>query len=104
MRRGQSVDSSLDEYEPIDSETEYASGTETESTDDDDFDELLEDIEDVQDAEGEIDCAYLLGDDAHPPKYYLKQMDDFDKSEFTTEDYSDGTTHLLNQIEEQWYR
>ena len=40
MRRGQSVDSSSDEYEPTDSETEYASGTETESTDvDDEFDE-----------------------------------------------------------------
>jgi len=40
MRRGQSLDSSSDEYEPTDSETEYASGTETESTDvDDEFDE-----------------------------------------------------------------
>ena len=108
MRRRQSVDSSSDEYELTDSETEYPSGSETEPTDvDDDFDELIEDIkdiEDVEDAEGGIDCACLLADEVHPPEYYLKQMDDFDESEFTTEDYKDGTTHLLNQIEEQWYQ
>ncbi len=39
MGRRQSVDSSLDEYEPTDSETEYYSGSETELTDiDDDMD------------------------------------------------------------------
>jgi hypothetical protein len=103
MRR-QSVDSSSDEYEPTDSETEYPLGSETEPTDVDDFDELIEDIEDIEDAEGGIDCAYLLADEVHPPEYYLKQMDDFDESEFTTEDYGDGTTYLLNQIEEQWYQ
>ena len=104
MRRGQSVDSSSDEYEPNDSETEYRSDSETEPIDvDDDFEELIEVIEDVEDAEGGTDCAYLLADEVHPPKYYLEQMDDFDEYEFTTEDYSDGTTHLLNQIEEQWY-
>jgi hypothetical protein len=104
MRRRQSVDSS-DEYELTDSDTEYPSGSETEPTDvDNDFDELIEDIADVEDAEGGIDCAYLLADEVYPPEYYLKQMYDFDESEFTSEDYSDGTTHLLNQIEEQWYR
>ena len=98
--RRQSVDSSSDEYELTDSETEYHSGSETEPTDvDDDVDEV---IEDVEDAEGLIDCAYLLADEVHPPEYYLKQMEEFDESEFTTEDYSDGTTHLLDRIEEQW--
>jgi hypothetical protein len=95
----QSVDSS-DEYELTDSETEYHSGSETEPTDvDNDIDEV---IEDVEDAEGLIDCAYLLADEVHPPEYYLKQMEEFDESEFTTEDYSDGTTRLLDRIEEQW--
>jgi len=97
--RCQSVDSS-DEYEPSDSETEYHLGSETEPTDvDDDVDEFTEDVED---AEGRIDCAYLLADEVHPPEYYLKQMEEFDESEFTTEDYSDGTTRLLDRIEEQW--
>jgi hypothetical protein len=102
MRCRQSVDSSSDKYGPTDSETEYPSGSETEPTDvDDDFDELIEDIEDVEDAEGEIDCVYLLADKVRLPEYYFKQIDDFDKSEFTTEDYRDSTTYLLNQIEEQ---
>jgi len=96
--RRQSVDSSSDEYELTDSETECHSGLETEPTDvDDDVDEV---IEDVEDAEGLIDYAYLLADEVHPPEYYLKQMEEFDESEFTTEDYSDGTTHLLDRIEE----
>jgi len=97
MRCGQSVDSSLDEYELTGSETEYPLGSETELTDvDNDFDKLIEDIEDVEDAKGGVDCAYLLANEVYSPKYYLKQIDDFDKSEFTTEDYSDGTTYLLN--------
>jgi hypothetical protein len=96
--RRQSVDSS-DKYELTDSETEYHSGSETELTDvDNDVDEV---VEDVQYLEGLIDCADLT-DEVHPPEYYLKQMEEFDESEFTTEDYSNGTTHLLDQIEEQW--
>ena len=101
--RCQSVDSSLDEYELTDSETEYHSDSETEPTDvDDNVDEVIEDVEDVEDVKGLIDCAYLLSDEVHPPEYYLKQMEEFDESEFTTEDYSDGTTRLLDRIEEQW--
>jgi hypothetical protein len=103
MRRRQSrcqlVDSSSDEYELTDLETKYHSGLETKPTDvDDDVDKV---IEDVEDAEGLIDCAYLLANEVHPLEYYLKQMEEFDESEFTTEDYSDGTTHLLDRIEEQ---
>jgi len=29
-------------------------------------------------------------------------MEEFNESEFTTEDYSDSTALLLDQIEEQW--
>jgi hypothetical protein len=97
----QSVDSSSDEYELTDSETEYHSGLETKLTDvDDDVDEVIEDVEDVEDAKGRIDDAYLLANEVHPPEYYLKQMEEFDKSEFIIEDYSNGTTYLLDQIEE----
>jgi len=92
----QSADSS-DEYELTDSETEYHLGSETEPTDvDDNVDEVIEDVE------GLINCADLLADEVHPPEYYLKQMEEFNESEFTTEDYSDGTTLLLDRIEEQW--
>jgi hypothetical protein len=114
MRRHQSVDSSSDEYEPTDSETEYHSGSETELTDVyDDVDEVDtadkdNDMEDVDDAEVQLDCAidcvFLLADKIHPPEYYLKQIEEFSESDFTTEDYRDGTTNLLDRIEEQWYQ
>jgi hypothetical protein len=95
----QLVDSSLNEYKLTDLETEYHSGSETELTDvDNDVDKI---IEDVKDAEGRIDCAYLLTNKVHLLEYYLKQMEEFDKSKFTTGDYSDSTTRLLNWIEEQ---
>jgi hypothetical protein len=65
--------------------------SETELTDiDDDVDEVIEDVK------GLIDCTYLLANEVHLLKYYLKQIEEFDEFEFTTEDYSDSTTHLLN--------
>jgi hypothetical protein len=61
-------------------------------------------IEDIEDAKERIDCACLLANELHAPKYYLKQIEDFDESDFTTEDYCEGTTHLHDRIEEQWHR
>ena len=53
-------------------------------------------IEDVEDAEGRVDYVYLLANEVYLLEYYLKQIEEFDESEFITEDYSDGTTYLLN--------
>jgi hypothetical protein len=92
MRRRQSADSSSSEYEPTDSETECHLGSDTKPTDD--RDKVIEDVDDFTD---------LLADEVHPPEYYLKQLEEFDETEFTIEDYSEGTTHLLDRIEEQWY-
>jgi methyl coenzyme M reductase subunit D len=73
-------------------------GLETEPTDvDDDVDKVIEDVEDAKEL---IDCAYLLADEVYPLEYYFKQMEEFNKSKFTMEDYSNNTTHLLDQIEE----
>jgi hypothetical protein len=47
---------------------------------------------------------YLLADEVHPPEYYLKQIEEFNKSDFTTEDYSEDINLLLDQIEEHWYK
>ena len=97
--RRQSVDSSnsldsLDEYELTDLETEYHSGLETKLTDvDNDVDEV---VEDVQDLEGLMDYVDLLANKVHLLEYYLKQIEEFNKSKFTIEDYSDSTTYLLN--------
>jgi hypothetical protein len=98
----QSVDSFSDRYKLTDSETEYLSGSETEPTDiDNNFDKLIENIEDIENTERRIDCIYLLANTVYLPEYYLKQIDNFNKSEFTTKDYCNSTTYLLNQIEEQ---
>ena len=48
------------------------------------------------------DQALLLGGNKYPPEYYLKSLGQFDDSEFSSEDYSPGTTLLLDRIEEQW--
>lgn len=43
-------------------------------------------------------------DNEHPPEYYLQQLEEFDESEYAREDYSPGSTVLLDGIEEQWYK
>ena len=41
-------------------------------------------------------------DKDHPPEYYLNQEDEFDESEYMAEDYSDGSSLLLDYIEERF--
>jgi len=48
--------------------------------------------------------AWLHEDQDYPPEYYLKQLVEFEESDFTTQDYADGSTNLLNRIEEHWYQ
>ena len=48
------------------------------------------------------DEASLLAGNKHPPEYYLKSLQQFDDSVFTSEDYSPGTTLLLGGVEKQW--
>jgi hypothetical protein len=50
------------------------------------------------------DLADLLADNAHPLEYYIRQWMEFDKLEYTKEDYSTSTTLLLDWIEEQWFQ
>jgi len=56
------------------------------------------------DAPIENDLAWLLNDNEHPAQYYLRLEIDLDETEFLKEDYSPGTTLLLDRIEEQWYQ
>jgi hypothetical protein len=51
---------------------------------DDNVDEVIKDVEDV---EGLIDYVYLLTNEVYLPEYYLKQIEEFDESEFIIEDY-----------------
>ena len=48
------------------------------------------------------DQAWLLTDEDHPPKYYLKQLNTFDEAEYAKEDYKPSSTYLLDRIKEQW--
>ena len=40
--------------------------------------------------EERINCAYLLADELHTLEYYLKQIEEFDESDFTIEVLRDG--------------
>jgi hypothetical protein len=66
------------------------------------------DATDISDNEvdnsAEDDIAWLLKDNQHPPEYYVRLEENLDETEFTKEDYSPGTTLLLDRIEEQWYQ
>ena len=44
--------------------------------------------------------AWLLADKGYPPKYYLKQLNTFNKAEYAKEDYKPSSTYLLNRIKE----
>jgi hypothetical protein len=49
-------------------------------------------------------AAWLPPDNEHPPEFYLQQIEQFDSSEYTREDYRPGTTCLLDRSEKQWYK
>ena len=48
------------------------------------------------------DVVQLFADNEHPPEYYLEQLERFDESMYTQEDYSKGTVLLLDQVEARW--
>ena len=64
-----------------------------------DLDTDLTDVDAFADKDDE-DEAWLLPNEDHPPKYYLQQLEIFNKQEYTKEDYKDSSTHLLNCIED----
>jgi hypothetical protein len=104
MRRRYLTDSSSSEYAPTDIETGHYSSSETKFTDvDKDVDKAnlvtkFDESNDIEDADGveEIDYADLPNDEVHPPKYYLKLIEEFNDSGFRTEDYSKSSTCLLD--------
>jgi hypothetical protein len=60
------------------------------------------DLTDESDIEESDKSTSLLRDNEHPPEYYLRQLDEFDEEEYAKQDYSSGSTYLLNLVEEQW--
>jgi hypothetical protein len=52
--------------------------------------------------DNKADLLWLYKKDKdYPPKYYIKQQNDFNKSEFANKDYSANSTNLLNKIKEE---
>ena len=80
----------------VDSGSEDEEAYETDLTDNDvDTEETIHDGE-------ESNLIQLLADNEHPPEYYIRQQEEFDESEYTKQDYSNGSTKLLDRIEGQW--
>lgn len=48
------------------------------------------------------DAALLFADNEHPREYYIQQLENFDDTVYTQEDYGKGTTALLDRVEEKW--
>ncbi|KAL6228990.1 hypothetical protein BDW75DRAFT_235532 [Aspergillus navahoensis] len=75
------------------------------STEDSRYDTDLTEPEDEED-EDQLrdagDAALLFADNEHPPEYYIQQLENFDKTIYTQEDYGKGTTALLDRVEEKW--
>ncbi|KAK7937416.1 uncharacterized protein PG986_014284 [Apiospora aurea] len=60
---------------------------------------------DVDDADAELDIEdqiQLFGGNLHPPEYYIESMEMFNQDDYESEDYKEGTTRLINSVEEQW--
>jgi hypothetical protein len=75
------------------------------STEDSRYDTDLTEPED-EDGEDQLrdagDAALLFADNEHPPEYYIQQLENFDETIYTQEDYGKGTTALLDRVEEKW--
>ncbi|KAF1814282.1 hypothetical protein P152DRAFT_465179 [Eremomyces bilateralis CBS 781.70] len=89
----------------------WSDGDSTSSQSDDDSSAHRTNLNDTPDTSGydsdeglNKGSAWLLEGNEHPPEYYNQLLDDFDDSEYTKEDYSDGTTLLLDRSEAQWYQ
>ncbi|KAF4480421.1 hypothetical protein CGGC5_v011005 [Colletotrichum fructicola Nara gc5] len=48
------------------------------------------------------DQVMLFDGNVHPPEYWLRELENFNEDAFACQDYSPGTTLLLDAVEEQW--
>lgn len=93
---GQSADEDCSDIFDI-AEDEYGSDTDATSIEDLHIDDA--DVDDEADVEDQI---ALFGGNIHLPEHYRQAVEDFNESAFDCEDYSPGTTSLLDAVEEQW--
>ncbi|KAK1840388.1 hypothetical protein CCHR01_16997 [Colletotrichum chrysophilum] len=50
------------------------------------------------------DQIRLFDGNVHPPEYWLRELEGFNEDAFACQDYSPGTTVLLDAVEEQWHQ
>lgn len=65
----------------------------------------VEDLDVDDDLDLEIDFEdqiQLFGGNVHPPEYYRQAVKEFNETAFNSEDYSKGSTKLLDTVEQQW--
>ena len=74
------------------------SGSVTEATDTEDFCGDEADVDAEFDVEDQIQ---LFSRNVYPPEYYREAVIYLNTSEFNSEDYSEGTTKLLDSVEDQ---
>ncbi|KAK8859446.1 C2H2 finger domain-containing protein [Apiospora arundinis] len=66
-----------------------------------------QDLDEIDDVDAEVDVEdqiQLFGGNLHPPEYYIQSMEVFNQDDYESEDYKEGTTRLINSVEEQWFR
>ena len=77
-------------------------GYETSPTDNDEESNDTGDFGDNCDDFDIEDQVQLFDGNLHPREYYLNQLKEFNEAAFDNEDYSKGSTILLDRIEELW--
>lgn len=87
--------SSSDESDSSGSETSDSNKYDADST------EIGNDDDQQKDAG---DVAQLFADNEHSSEYYMQQLEQFDETSFSKEDYSRSTVVLLDGIEQKWFR
>ena len=87
---------------PSSDESDYSG---SESSDDDKYETGPTELGNDEDQQRDIaDAAQLFADNEHPPEYYMQQLEQFDEAVYTAEDYSKGTTLLLDRVEQKWFQ
>lgn len=94
MARRKANSEASSESADSDRETRNDSGSDTDLTE--------PEVDDADETGHADDAALLFADNEHAPEYYIKQLQNFDDTIYTEEDYGKGTTALLDRIEEKW--
>ncbi|KAJ0329333.1 hypothetical protein COL922a_012866 [Colletotrichum nupharicola] len=89
-----SADDECDDCDDVFDAKEQQCGSDTDATD-------VEDLEEDDDFDVE-DQVRLFDGNVHPPEYWRRNVEGFNEDPYACQDYSPGTTVLLDAVEEQW--